>query len=99
MAMDEHQSSEVLASENGRELSEDYREEGRQKGSHHPQSGAASLPAGFIGKHRLQAALTNLNNQITILQVNPFSLFLFFSFNLIIHFVLFNHLHKLLSSS
>ncbi|KAK7377303.1 hypothetical protein VNO80_02726 [Phaseolus coccineus] len=68
MAMDEQQSSEVLASENGRELSEDYREEGIEKGSHHPQSGTTSLPSGFIGKHRLQAALTHLNNQITILQ-------------------------------
>jgi len=74
MAMDEQHSSELLASENGRELSEDYREEGTQKGSHHPQSGTTSLPAGFIGKHRLQAALTHLSNQITILQVNPFHL-------------------------
>ncbi|CAJ1972172.1 unnamed protein product [Sphenostylis stenocarpa] len=70
MAMDEQQSSELLTSENGRELSENYREEGREKGPHrHPQSGTISFPGGgFIGKHRLQAALTHLNNQITILQ-------------------------------
>lgn len=68
--MDEQQSSEVLPSENGRELSENYREEGREKSSHHhPQSGTTSFPGGFIGKHRLQAALTHLNNQISILQV------------------------------
>ncbi|KAK7293565.1 hypothetical protein RJT34_16433 [Clitoria ternatea] len=48
--------------ENGRE-SEDFRE-GREKG---PQPATASLP-GFIGKHRLQAAITHLNNQITIIE-------------------------------
>ena len=63
--MDEHQSSQVLASENGRQFSEDYRE----NTTHHPQSQSQSFPGGFIGKHRLQAALTHLNNQITILQV------------------------------
>ncbi|WVY90162.1 hypothetical protein V8G54_035676 [Vigna mungo] len=69
MAMDEHQSSEVLPSENGRELSENYREKGsHHHHHHHPQSGTTSFPAGFIGKHRLQAALTHLNNQISILQ-------------------------------
>lgn len=62
--MDEHQSSQVLASENGRQFSEDYRE----NTTHHPQSQSQSFPGGFIGKHRLQAALTHLNNQITILQ-------------------------------
>lgn len=69
MAMDGQQ--EVLASENGREL-EDYREEGREKGPHPlAQAGTTSFPGGFIGKHRLQAAINNLNNQISILEVNP----------------------------
>lgn len=72
IAMDGHQpqpSSETLASENGRE-SEDYGEEGREKGPHPlAQAGTGSFPGGFIGKHRLQAAITNLNNQISILQV------------------------------
>ncbi|KAG4933911.1 hypothetical protein AAZX31_17G188700 [Glycine max] len=71
IAMDGHQpqpSSETLASENGRE-SEDYGEEGREKGPHPlAQAGTGSFPGGFIGKHRLQAAITNLNNQISILQ-------------------------------
>ncbi|TKY58213.1 Guanine nucleotide-binding protein subunit gamma 2 [Spatholobus suberectus] len=68
MAMDGQQSSEeVLAAENGRE-SEDY-SEGREKGPHPlAQAGTGSLPGGFIGKHRLQAAITHLNDQISILQ-------------------------------
>lgn len=73
IAMDGHQpqpSSETLASENGWE-SEDYGEEGGEKGPHPlAQAGTGSFPGGFIGKHRLQAAITNLNNQISILQVN-----------------------------
>ncbi|XP_027333432.1 guanine nucleotide-binding protein subunit gamma 2-like [Abrus precatorius] len=57
MAMDGQQSS----TENGRESV-------GEKG-HDPiaQAGTGSFP-GFIGKHRLQAAITHLNNQITILQ-------------------------------
>ncbi|XP_020210535.1 guanine nucleotide-binding protein subunit gamma 2 [Cajanus cajan] len=63
MAMDaqqHQQSSELSAEENERE-SEDFREKG-------PQTGTGSLPSGFIGKHRLQAAINHLNNQITILE-------------------------------
>ncbi|KAL2597117.1 hypothetical protein AAZV13_11G141800 [Glycine max] len=48
---------------------EDYGEEGGEKGPHPlAQAGTGSFPGGFIGKHRLQAAITNLNNQISILQ-------------------------------
>ncbi|KAG5145814.1 hypothetical protein JHK84_031357 [Glycine max] len=47
----------------------DYGEEGGEKGPHPlAQAGTGSFPGGFIGKHRLQAAITNLNNQISILQ-------------------------------
>lgn len=69
--MDKQQSTEVSAAENGRE-SEDHKEEGSEKGlQFHPltQAGSGSFP-GFYGKHRLQAALSHLNNQINILQVN-----------------------------
>ncbi|KAK7384818.1 hypothetical protein VNO78_30521 [Psophocarpus tetragonolobus] len=63
-------SSEILPRQNGRRESHDYGEEGRdQKGpQHHAQLGTSSLHGGFIGKHRLQAAITHLNHQITILQ-------------------------------
>ncbi|KAJ1379097.1 G-protein gamma-like domain [Sesbania bispinosa] len=60
--MDGQQSPE----ENGRE-SEDYRE-GKEKGPHPlTQAGTGSFPA-FYGKHRLQAAISHLNNQISIMQ-------------------------------
>ncbi|KAL2336664.1 hypothetical protein Fmac_011110 [Flemingia macrophylla] len=63
MAMDgeQQQCSELLTEESERE-SDDYREKG-------PQTGTGSLPLpGFIGKHRLQAAISHLNNQISILE-------------------------------
>ena len=63
--MDGKQSS---AAQNGR-ASEDHRE-GRDRGPLTlAQPGTGSFP-GFFGKHRLQAAITHLNNQITIMQVN-----------------------------
>ncbi|XP_057440742.1 guanine nucleotide-binding protein subunit gamma 2-like [Lotus japonicus] len=51
-----HQSSEA---ENGRESSEDCRE----RDPAHPLSQTA-----FYGKHRLQAAISQLNNQISIME-------------------------------
>ncbi|KAL2318293.1 hypothetical protein Fmac_032169 [Flemingia macrophylla] len=65
MAMDgqqQQQSSELLAEESEREI-EEYREKGPQNGT-----GSLPLPGGFIGKHRLQAAINHLNNQISILE-------------------------------
>ncbi|XP_061364347.1 guanine nucleotide-binding protein subunit gamma 2-like [Gastrolobium bilobum] len=54
------------SAENGR-VSEDYTE-GREKGHHSlNQVATGSFPA-FFGKHRLQAAITHLNNEITIMQ-------------------------------
>lgn len=77
--MDRQQSIEVSSdAENGRESAEEYIET-KQKGTPHPftQVGTSSYP-GFYGKHRLQASISNLNNQINIMQVNPHLISLFY---------------------
>ncbi|XP_054796713.1 uncharacterized protein LOC129302066 [Prosopis cineraria] len=60
--------AEASRAENGR-VTDDYREDGatgkRSRGSQ--PRGADSLPT-FIGKHRLQAAISQLNNEINIIQ-------------------------------
>jgi hypothetical protein len=69
--MDRQQSIEVPSDvENGRE-SDEFIIEKKEKVPLHPftQVGTVSFP-GFYGKHRLQASISNLNNQINILQVN-----------------------------
>ncbi|XP_045821558.1 guanine nucleotide-binding protein subunit gamma 2-like [Trifolium pratense] len=68
--MDRQQSIEVPSEdvENGRE-SDEFIIENKEKVPLHPftQVGTVSFP-GFYGKHRLQASISNLNNQINILQ-------------------------------
>ncbi|KAI4316239.1 hypothetical protein L6164_024238 [Bauhinia variegata] len=56
--------SEPLAAENGRVTANDDREEGPRP---QPEAKAGSFPK-FYGKHRLQAAITHLNNQINSIQ-------------------------------
>lgn len=72
--MDRQQSIEVLSdAENGRESEEFIEKKEKVPPPHHPftQVGTVSFP-GFYGKHRLQASISNLNNQINILQVNSY---------------------------
>jgi len=66
--MDRQQSIEVADSEDGRE-SEEFIEKKKKIPTPFAQVGTVSFP-GFYGKHRLQASISNLNNQINILQVN-----------------------------
>ena len=70
------QQPEVLATEDGR-VSKGYKE--GEKSGPHPlaqASGSWSFPS-FFGKHRMQAAISHLNNQINIIQVNMISIFSF----------------------
>ncbi|KEH39788.1 GGL domain protein [Medicago truncatula] len=64
--MDRQQSIEVTDSEDGRE-SEEFIEKKEKVPTPFAQVGTVSFP-GFYGKHRLQASISNLNNQINILQ-------------------------------
>lgn len=83
----EQYSTQVLDAENGRE-SEEYIEK-KEKG---PQMVTGSFP-GFYGKHRLQAAISHLNNQINNIQVNslvPSSPLISLIYILDISFILFN---------
>ncbi|KAL5071379.1 hypothetical protein RYX36_022266 [Vicia faba] len=70
--MDRQQSIEALSdAENGRESEEFIEKKEKVLPPHHQhpftQVGTVSFP-GFYGKHRLQASISNLNNQINILQ-------------------------------
>ncbi|KAF7830202.1 guanine nucleotide-binding protein subunit gamma 2-like [Senna tora] len=67
--MDHEQSvhTEALRAENGR-IGEDYREEGERGTPIHPLVQSRGGNGSFVGKHRLQAAVSHLNNEINILQ-------------------------------
>jgi hypothetical protein len=62
--MDEQHQPQVLAIENGI-VPEEFKGEG-EKGFHL----VAQTEAWFLGKHRMKVAISNLNNQIDIIQVN-----------------------------
>ncbi|KAE9609198.1 putative G-protein gamma [Lupinus albus] len=59
----EEQQSQVLETENGKVRVES----GEQDPQPTRQGGSSSFPT-FFGKHRLQAAISQLNNQINIIQ-------------------------------
>lgn len=89
--MDRQQSIEVTDSEDGRE-SEEFIEKKEKVPTSFAQVGTVSFP-GFYGKHRLQASISNLNNQINILQVNSHLISLIYI--LVLWSILFN-LQKLI---
>lgn len=92
--MDRHQSIEVSSDvENGRE-SKEFIETKENVSNPFTQVGTLSFP-GFYGKHRLQASISNLNNQINILQVNSYLISLIYI--LVLCSILFN-LYNYISS-
>ncbi|KAI9106555.1 hypothetical protein K1719_022083 [Acacia pycnantha] len=63
--------AEGSKSENGRVTDDDYRQDGgsgKSSQSHNLMSQSRTRGESFIGKHRLQAAISHLNNEITIIE-------------------------------
>ena len=71
--MDEQRHSEIesVAEEENGKFAEEYnkQESGRETLSPHQRQARTGSFPGFFGKHRMQAAISHLNNQINTLQV------------------------------